>query len=322
MNWFSGFKKIIAAGLAGITLTFSAIGIAAAENAQMFFAPYTMNDANEITVPVYLKNLPAGNGVCGFHFSFAFDETQFSIKTTEEGVPLLETSDAMVFSDVAGISASLDGNIVTVDYLYYGSSESKILRDGPLFYYTLIPKEPERLYNSDDVYPLLFIAGSVQLRQVDAESGMIVSVPTEGIDVYVGGYNVFPTLESPSPEKTVVYSFGSQEMLINDVPVEMDVLPLQREGTTWIPIRFFAEAVGMDVLWDEENQTVSLYYPYKSTYVILGKEKIYINAVEHSELMAPYSENDRTYLSIEVIQAIFEDMLEVTQDENGLQFRL
>lgn len=321
MRWIIGLKRVLAAGITAILLL-SSMGVLAAENTQIFFAPNTMNAADEITVPVYVRNLPTDRQVCGFHFSFAFDDTQFSLKMSEDGTPLLETGDTMLFSDVNGISASLDGNIVTIDYLSYDTSEQVILRDGPLFYYTLIPKNPMQLYNSDDVYPLLFVAGSVQLRQLDAENGMVISLPTEGVDVYVGGYNVFPTLESPAPEKNITFTYGSSEMIVNDTVVEMDVAPLQMEGTTWVPVRFFAEAVGMDVLWDEETQTVSLYYPYKSTYVILGTDKIYINAVEHSELQPPYSENDRTYLSVEAIKAIFEDMVSVMPENNGIQFHL
>ena len=56
----------------------------AAENSCVFFAPQSMNEANEIIVPIYTKNLPQDNdGLCGCEFQFAYNTEQFTLCGTE-----------------------------------------------------------------------------------------------------------------------------------------------------------------------------------------------------------------------------------------------
>jgi len=69
----------------------------AAENSCVFFAPQSMNEANEIIVPIYTKNLPQDNdGLCGCEFQFAYNTEQFTLKTDESGRPLLGTNETML----------------------------------------------------------------------------------------------------------------------------------------------------------------------------------------------------------------------------------
>ena len=72
----------------------------AAENSCVFFAPQSMNEANEIIVPIYTKNLPQDNdGLCGCEFQFAYNTEQFTLKTDESGRPLLGTNETMLVQD-------------------------------------------------------------------------------------------------------------------------------------------------------------------------------------------------------------------------------
>ena len=46
----------------------------AEENSCIFFAPQSMNETNEIIVPVYTKKLAQNNdGLCGCEFQFAYN---------------------------------------------------------------------------------------------------------------------------------------------------------------------------------------------------------------------------------------------------------
>ncbi len=51
-------------------------------------------------------------------------------------------------------------------------------------------------------------------------------------------------------ETTVMVADGAVENTL-----EMDVAPYIKEGRTYVPIRFFSEALGLDVLWDEDYST-------------------------------------------------------------------
>ena len=56
----------------------------AEENSCIFFAPQSMNETNEIIVPVYTKKLAQNNdGLCGCEFQFAYNTEQFTLCGTE-----------------------------------------------------------------------------------------------------------------------------------------------------------------------------------------------------------------------------------------------
>ena len=41
--------------------------------------------------------------------------------------------------------------------------------------------------------------------------------------------------------------------------VALDAVPYEKEGRTYVPVRFFAEAFGLTVRWDEYEQVAVLY---------------------------------------------------------------
>ena len=103
----------------------------AAENSCVFFAPQSMNEANEIIVPIYTKNLPQDNdGLCGCEFQFAYNTEQFTLKTDESGRPLLGTNETMLVQDTDIIEASVNGDIVSVSYVDFSGENNVVLRDG------------------------------------------------------------------------------------------------------------------------------------------------------------------------------------------------
>ena len=195
----------------------------AAENSCVFFAPQSMNEANEIIVPIYTKNLPQDNdGLCGCEFQFAYNTEQFTLKTDESGRPLLGTNETMLVQDTDIIEASVNGDIVSVSYVDFSGENNVVLRDGPLFYFTLIPKNPDALWNSDDYYPLRFLAGSVNLITLDKENFSLSGMSAEGIDTYVGGYNVFPNFEPLETQDKIEFKKDISAVYINGEERETD----------------------------------------------------------------------------------------------------
>jgi hypothetical protein len=57
---------------------------------------------------------------------------------------------------------------------------------------------------------------------------------------------------------TVTLVIGEETGYINDQPRSIGVAPLLREGRTYLPARFVAEAFGYQVDWDAISQTVSI----------------------------------------------------------------
>jgi len=56
--------------------------------------------------------------------------------------------------------------------------------------------------------------------------------------------------------KLVQMTVGSRTLYVNGQPREMDVAPLVKEGRTYLPARFVAEAFGYEVGWDAGLQAV------------------------------------------------------------------
>lgn len=64
------------------------------------------------------------------------------------------------------------------------------------------------------------------------------------------------TVTLAGPDVTLKLVIGQKVMLANEKPVVMDVAPLVREGRTYLPARYVAEALGYDVGWNQATQTV------------------------------------------------------------------
>jgi hypothetical protein len=69
----------------------------------------------------------------------------------------------------------------------------------------------------------------------------------------------------PEPEKidlkefvgdVVELTIGSKEARINDKQVNLDTAPIIQDNRTLVPLRFIAEALNCDVLWDNERRKV------------------------------------------------------------------
>lgn len=294
----------------------------AAENSCVFFAPQSMNEANEIIVPIYTKSLPRDNdGLCGCEFQFAYNTEQFTLKTDENGRPILGTNETMLVQNTDIVETSVRGDTVLVSYVDFSGENNVVLRDGPLFYFTLIPKNSDALWNSDDYYPLRFLAGSVNLITLDKDNFSLSGTSAEGIDTYVGGYNSFPDFELPENGDKIEFKSGISAVYINGEANETDAVPYIKDEFM-IPLRPLAEAIGMDISWDDDNRCVSLFYPYISAYFDMKAGNIYINAKQRTDLARTEIANDRTFVPFSTVQAIFGNSINIVNngDSVSLEF--
>lgn len=290
----------------------------AQENPCIFFAPQSMNEANEIVVPIYTKNLPQDNdGLCGCEFQFSYNTEQFTLKIDESGKPILGTNETMLVGNTGIVEASVNEDVISVSYVDFSGENNVVLRDGPLFYFTLIPKKPDALWNSDDYYPLRFLAGSVNLITFDKESFSLSGTSAEGIDTYVGGYNSFPDFELPKNEDKIEFKSGVSAVYINGEVKETDAVPYVKDEFM-IPLRTFAETVGMDISWDGDNQTVSLFYPYISAYFDMREGNIYINAKQRTDLNKAEIINDRTFVPLSAVKAMFGNSINIENNSDSV----
>ena len=314
------FRSICAAFLITCLTLPLTVSAQADDEPCIFFAPQSMNETDEVVVPVYTQNLPKDNdGLCGTEFRFAYDTEHFTLKTDENGRPLLGSSSAMLVKNTDAVEVSQQDGIVSVSLIDFGGENSLVLRDGPLFFFTLIPKNPDVLWNSDDYYPLHFLPGSVNLIVLDRQNYSISGIEAEGIDTYVGGYNVFPDFKPPEVTDKLEFNVGSPAVWVNGEEIPNDAPVYEKDGDIMIPVRFLAEALEMELFWDGETHMVSLYWPYRSAYLTMNDQNVYINARLRQDLPKAELMNDRTYIGLSVVQAFFGDSLETQRDGNKVK---
>lgn len=125
-----------------------------------------------------------------------------------------------------------------------GSLSVKLVADSPNAYVgnTITKIDPDNknvvpiIINGSTLVPVRFIAESL---------GMDVSYDdaTRKVELTGNGYNVSMTLDS-------------NEYAVNGIPFKMDVPAQSIEDRTMIPLRAMAEAIGMNVEWDQQNRLI------------------------------------------------------------------
>ena len=107
--------------------------------------------------------------------------------------------------------------------------------------------------------------------------------------------------------QTLAFSLGGKQLTATDSvgktvkTVQLDTAPYKKGGRTYVPVRFFAEAFGLTVQWDQDMQTAVLYdraalvSDIDSKFTVLNK---WIKA-------QPSTENARTLRTVATIGAVY-----------------
>ncbi|MEW6172321.1 MAG: copper amine oxidase N-terminal domain-containing protein [Bacillota bacterium] len=89
-----------------------------------------------------------------------------------------------------------------------------------------------------------------------------VLVPLRAVAAALGGETVWDgttrTVTITKAEKTAVVTIGVTTAYAGGAPVYLDVPPKIVNGRTLAPFRFVSEALGADVSWDGDTQTVTV----------------------------------------------------------------
>lgn len=95
------------------------------------------------------------------------------------------------------------------------------------------------LENGRAYVPVRFMAQSLGV----AEERVAWSPSARTVNIFKDGINLF-------------FAVGGNVLYINGRPLKMDAAPVLRDGRTYLPARYMAEALGCSVEWDEGEQAV------------------------------------------------------------------
>jgi len=124
------------------------------------------------------------------------------------------------------------------------------------------------LFSSISVLAYSPITVEVNARKLEFDVAPInqngrVLVPVRAIFEALGADIIWnpqiETITSSLNGTTVVMTIGSSMMLVNNKPVFTDVEPMIVADRTLVPVRAISEALGSEVTWDADSNTVKIY---------------------------------------------------------------
>ncbi|MFZ5652538.1 MAG: copper amine oxidase N-terminal domain-containing protein [Bacillota bacterium] len=112
---------------------------------------------------------------------------------------------------------------------------------------------------------------------------------------------------TPAPGETKAnasFTIGSTTYKVAGVEQTMDVAPYIKDGRTYLPVRYVAQALGVvdsNILWDGANQTVTLLKGDKVVQLKIGSKAMIVNGVTITMDTAPEITSGRTMLPFRFI---------------------
>ena len=177
-------------------------------------------------------------------------------------------------------------------------------------------RDTARALTSDDEYELRCQL-SVQLNGAyvhfaDAQPEKVngrVMVPFRAIAETLGAevdYNA-GAITAKKNGQTLAFALGGKQLTATDSvgktvkTVQLDTAPYKKGGRTYVPVRFFAEAFGLTVQWDQDMQTAVLYDRAALVSDIDSKFTVLNKWIK----VQPSTENARTLRTVATIGAVY-----------------
>lgn len=160
------------------------------------------------------------------------------------------------------------GSIVIPINKSYASNDIKVLLDGK----ELVFDVPPQIIEGRTLLPLRAIFEALGLEVEWDDTTRVITGTAEG--------------------KEIILELDSKEAKVNGVNKTLDVPAKAINGRTLVPVRFIAESLDMNVVWNQESKTVKIskddiiewkYEGYEGTEPFKEYERKYINSVKSGE---------------------------------------
>ena len=144
--------------------------------------------------------------------------------------------------------------------------------------------------------------GTISVYADKATTADIVIAVEDGGKIYAGTLTYAFGEQDIPVDTTVVMTIGSNDLIVNnDVVTVKDAAPYIANDRTYVPFRALGEALGAEVVWDNDARTVT--YTLGSTEVVMtiGEKTYTVNGEEKTMDVAPEITNDRTYVPVRFV---------------------
>lgn len=132
-------------------------------------------------------------------------------------------------------------------------------------------------------------------------------------EVMDGG--LIPVLDNSQRNET----FSEMEVIVDGEALIYDVQPVIKDGVVTLPLRLTLEALGYEIVWNEETWSVDIIKGAQFTSIKIGENSYFKNRMAAMELsVAPFIEKDRTMVPLEFFYVILD--LGFTVESNNVVF--
>jgi trimeric autotransporter adhesin len=112
-----------------------------------------------------------------------------------------------------------------------------------------------------------------------------------------------PSLSSDAglPVATASMTLGQKTMTVNGTKLPMDVTPLIKDGTTYVPVRYVMDAFGGTAGWDAATKRIMVLRGSKVLELTLGNKEFLLNGKRQSAEVAPLVLSGRTLVPLRLV---------------------
>lgn len=112
-----------------------------------------------------------------------------------------------------------------------------------------------------------------------------------------------PSLSSDAglPKGTASMSIGSKAMTVNGTKKAIDVAPIVKDGSTYVPIRYVLDAFGGSATWDQVNKKIMVLRGAKALDLTVNKKEYLLNGKRQSAEVAPIILQGRTLVPLRLV---------------------
>jgi hypothetical protein len=148
--------------------------------------------------------------------------------------------------------------------------------------------------------------GNWVLDGANVASGQSYALGNQIADDMISGLQA-ANVVTPAPGEqhaTVKFVIGQNSYTVNNVTTQMDVAPYIKNGRTYLPVHFVANALGVsdqNIIWDGANRTVTLFAQGKVVQLKIGSNIMTVNGAPITMDVAPEIQNGRTMLPVSFV---------------------
>ena len=130
----------------------------------------------------------------------------------------------------------------------------------------------------------------------------IVVAVKNGKDIYGGTLKYTVGAEDVLADTSVVMTIGSSDFVVNNEVVSVeDAAPYVANDRTYVPFRALGEAIGADVVWDNDARTVTYTLGKTEVVMTIGETTYTVNGEEKTMDVAPEITGERTYVPVRFV---------------------